>query len=426
MVPYTNGDRVTRMALSEAHVHVLVRQSQGAMATVPYFDYFVAGFRRDFNHGERPVKRVHAPRHVPDNGAYTGPYWSMGYIDYHAATQTLYFTSGFRIYTLDASYGFFTEDQHLGYVPWADEDKPLDNALTAWGSGISIVHDVVYVSFGPHSWEIGGYDGQRNVMPGRPGGQEETYGQANAYVKNWWTRDVQSHIIHVDPFSNTISKITDVLTDELHTCYKTWVEPVNAEFAINSCMTNTGSTLSQPFDRGLHRFNVWSMADEEAAHFTTEQTEMGVTASRATDHGEFVTSMSATGVKMTGPGDLTYMDIDALGHSTLTLHRDTKTTSVGANLLNMGRQNFHPDQTLGEYHTNVIIGTDSGNVRGGLSRSILIGTNLMNANPNVEGSGTDAEFNGPFGSMSSHLQTAPASGVFAIGHDKPLLSGNLD
>ena len=75
--------------------------------------------------------------------------------------------------------------------------------------------------------------------------------------------------------------------------------------------------------------------------------------------------MEPESITMDGPGGIRYVDIDSTHHSILHLNRQTKSTLVGANLVNMGRRDYHADNQdeVHEFSSNIVIGTDSGNVR---------------------------------------------------------------
>ena len=53
--------------------------------------------------------------------------------------------------------------------------------------------------------------------------------------------------------------------------------------------------------------------------------------------------MEPESITMDGPGGIRYVDIDSTHHSILHLNRQSKSTLVGANLVNMGRRDYHAD-----------------------------------------------------------------------------------
>ncbi len=148
---------------------------------------------------------------------------------------------------------------------------------------------------------------------------------------------------------------------------------------------------------------------------------------RTTEDGIRKVDVRPESITMEGPGNIRYVDISSVHHSILHLNRQEKSTLVGANLVNMGRRDYHPD-SVHEYENNVVVGTDAGNVRGGLQRSIIIGSNIVNGNPNVfQGEKVFHEFVTNHSVDMPHYNDMPAVGVFAIGFDdEPLLSGNFD
>jgi hypothetical protein len=90
----------------------------------------------------------------------------------------------------------------------------------------------------------------------------------------------------------------------------------------------------------------------------------------------------------------------------------------------MGRESGHiyEEGKGARMFENVLLGTDLGNVRGGMENSILIGTNLYNHNPSDR---KDAKYD-ERGMIKDIGMQRSMQGQFAIGHNNaPLLHGNL-
>jgi len=178
------------------------------------------------------------------------------------------------------------------------------------------------------------------------------------------------------------------------------------------------------YDRGVYSVNRFRVAETQEATYSTVHAQDGMTVTRTTGDGVRQTTISAEGLFVDGPGGIRNVDVDAVNHAILHLQRDAKNTLVGSNLVNMGREDYMPEYEHHEYKQNVVLGTDSGNLRGGMERSIIIGSNLANHNPDHgDGGSATADEDGLSLSMPVDL---PVTGMFAIGHDTPILSGNMD
>lgn len=378
----------------------------------------VAKFPLDFQKGAIPSGRVHLPIDGEvffPNGQVAVHYWSMHHI---ASTRgKIYFTSGFRMHSVSASYGFFPPRSAITFIPWKDESAPLSGLRAAWEGGVVERMGMVYFTFQRSPFTRSSWTGERNDIL--------AHTQDDTKQKGGFTRDWHVTYVKVDPETDTIVQIYNVVREEFAICYFGGVTP-DAQFFITGCAM-PGSR--QTGDRGIVSMDRWLVAPEETAKHEASYTSEGVRAVRNTTFGTRRLEVSPVRIHMEGPGGTQHVDVDGLQHSILKLHRDSKTTLVGSNLMNMGRPDYWPDFKDAPYEKNVIIGTDAGNMRSGMQRNIIIGTNIGNFHPGS----TEAYLEGAQYIYDSNGVTVkgrdrdPASGILQIGHDeKPLISGNFD
>ena len=236
------------------------------------------------------------------------------------------------------------------------------------------------------------------------------------YKKASFTRDRSYAIVEVDADTLTMKGYSVIPAEEHATCYMSKVLH-DCETAVSGCGMFNGRT---GYTDGSYRFNAITLKHTEPATFNSKIESKGLRFGRATEWGERSTLVSAEGLFADGPAGLKHIRVNSTEHAQIDIRREDEIVLLGANLMNMGREDYFTENNDEvSYYKNIIVGTDSGNVRNGLTRSVLIGTNIINHNPNFkDGSNADGDL---------PTDTPAASGIFAIGHDHELLfSGNFD
>ena len=142
--------------------------------------------------------------------------------------------------------------------------------------------------------------------------------------------------------------------------------PSNTHSNINTRNTGTRGADMEHYRRGIYSISQFHVSDTYDATYETDTSSDGIVdLKRTTVDGVRNLKMEPESITMDGPGGIRYVDIDSTHHSILHLNRQTKSTLVGANLVNMGRRDYHADNQdeVHEFSSNIVIGTDSGNVR---------------------------------------------------------------
>jgi len=207
-------------------------------------------------------------------------------------------------------------------------------------------------------------------------------------VGGHFTRDEHYVMVEVNATDNTILKQHKLVREDSAICYFATVSP-DAQYFYSACgmeHERTRGANMEHYRRGIYSISQFHVSDTYNATYETDTSSDGIVdLKRTTVDGVRNLKMEPESITMDGPGGIRYVDIDSTHHSILHLNRQTKSTLVGANLVNMGRRDYHADNQdeVHEFSSNIVIGTDSGNIRGGLQRSIIIGNAIANINPNV-------------------------------------------